>query len=138
MLIRNTGLRNKMHKKVEIEDISFIAPIGTGSEVNVMTHDQLIYLNGLQIDDGSIPLQGLDSKMARTLEKMQAKMSIDGEKIVTAVYIVPNNYIPMQLIIGREYLHDAASKLKLMAYKLKNVGKKKKKLFNHDQHKQRR
>ncbi|UYV78035.1 hypothetical protein LAZ67_15003280 [Cordylochernes scorpioides] len=99
-------LKGRMFKDIKINDHELQALIDTGSQLNLIRIDRYLAIGSPSFDADDRFISGIGNKRVKLLEKFKAEVKIDDVLFVTIFYIVPEDSMKVEVIIGDEMLKE--------------------------------
>ncbi|XP_055918696.1 uncharacterized protein LOC129950803 [Eupeodes corollae] len=94
-------------KQIYVNGIPFKALIDSGAEITLIRKDSFVKLADIDLGKEKVNLVGLGSGKHSTLGSFEANMMIDNVKLMGIMHVVPDNFIRVDAIIGRDVMAQA-------------------------------
>ncbi|XP_046141945.1 uncharacterized protein LOC123987838 [Osmia bicornis bicornis] len=102
---------NNMTKEIKINNITLNALIDTGSQLTIIRASSADKLNAPVLNKVDVTLSGLGKHTVSTLGYFSSVVNIDNSDFPCNIYVVPDNAIYLDVIVGRDILSQAEVKI---------------------------
>lgn len=97
---------NKMIKAVMISNVQLNALLDTGSEVSIITENIYAQIKKPNLYPSQVVLTGLGQLSIKVLGYVKENILIDGNELSARIFVVPNNSMKHDMIIGTELINE--------------------------------
>lgn len=118
--VNNDNLKG-VYNAVQIGNKIVQALFDTGSTKNLITSTEYLKLKLPTPNSEIVKLYGLSKSVSETLGSINTVVKVNGEDFDTKIYIVPDEAMTPQLLLGTEFLQQ--TELSIFAGKLKSIKK---------------